>query len=125
LLLTIHATISRSAMLLFYSATGGAWMRKPKERIPALSDDAVDKMMACLNYTVGKWRTTNAYYLTAPSYFDACWQWYQLLPSEDDRQMVSLVTDLWVFPDRRPLAEMIAALLPPAPEYPAVLAHDD
>jgi hypothetical protein len=34
---------------------------------------AVDKMMACLNYTVGKWRTTSAYYLTAPSYFDACW----------------------------------------------------
>jgi hypothetical protein len=34
---------------------------------------AVDKMMACLNYTVGMWRTTSAYYLTAPSYFDACW----------------------------------------------------
>jgi hypothetical protein len=108
-------------------------MRKPKERIPALSDNAVDKMMACLNYTAGKWRTTrsesgarrNPYYLMAPSYFDACWQWYQLLPSEDHRQMVFLVMDVWVFPDRRPLAEMIAAQLPPAPKYPAVLAHDD
>jgi hypothetical protein len=39
--------------------------------------------------------------------------------------MVSLVMDVWAFPDRRPLAEMIAAQLPPAPQYPAVLAHDD
>jgi hypothetical protein len=39
--------------------------------------------------------------------------------------MVSLVMDVWVFPDRRPLAEMIAAQLPPARKYPAVLAHDD
>jgi hypothetical protein len=98
-------------------------MRKPKEHIPALSDDAVDKMLACLNYTVGKWRTKNVDYVKAASYFDACLQWYQLLPSEEDRRMVSLVRDVWAFPDRRPLAEMIAAQLPPAPKYPAVLAY--
>jgi hypothetical protein len=97
-------------------------MRKPKEHIPALSDNAVDKMMACLNYRVVRHFPKNVDYVKAPSYFDACWQWYRLLPS-DDRQMVSLVRDVWAFPDRRPLAEMIAAQLPPAPEYPAVLAY--
>jgi hypothetical protein len=39
--------------------------------------------------------------------------------------MVSLVMGVWVFPDRRPLAEMIAAQLPPTLKYPAVLVHDD
>jgi len=38
-------------------------MRKPKDRTPALSDYSVDKMMACLNYNVGKWGTKNADYV--------------------------------------------------------------
>jgi hypothetical protein len=96
--------------------------RKPKERTPALSDDSDDKVMACLSYTMGQWGTKYGYYVTAPSYFDACWEWYQRLPL-DQRELVSVVIDVWVFPGRRPLAEMIAARLPPAPKFPAVLAH--
>lgn len=115
-----EAALSQPPAVLGSALTG----REPKERTPALSDDSVDKMMACLNYNIGKWGTKNAYYVTAPSYLDACWEWYQLL-SLDHREMVSLAIDVWVFPDRRPLAEMIAASLPPAPKCPAVLAHDD
>jgi hypothetical protein len=77
--------------------------RKPKERTPTLSNEPVDKIMASLNYMIGKWGTKNADYVKAPSYFDACCEWFQLLPL-DHREIVSLVIDVWVFPDRRPLA---------------------
>ena len=96
--------------------------RKAKERTPSVSDDPVDKMMACLSCSMGKSGTKYAYYVTAPLYFDACWEWYQRLPL-DQRELVSVVIDVWVVPDRRPLAEMIAARLPPAPKFPAKLAH--
>jgi hypothetical protein len=61
-------------------------MIKPKERLPALSDKAVQRDDGVLELhgrkvahdTVGSGARRNPYYLMAPSYFDACW--HQLLP---------------------------------------------
>jgi hypothetical protein len=90
--------------------------RKPKKGTPTLSSDAADKMLACLNSPIGKLRSGSDYAF-ATFYFDACWEWYQRL-SPDHRDTVSLVVDVWAFPDRRIVAERVAAYLPPAPKCP-------
>jgi hypothetical protein len=91
-------------------------MARKRKRTPALSNDAADKMLACLNYPVGQLRSGSDY-SSAPLYFDACWDWYQRL-SSDHRDTVALVIDVWAYPDRRFVAERVAAYLPPAPKYP-------
>jgi len=95
-------------------------MKKPaKRKPPMISGDARDKMYACLNYRDRSHNDDEWH-----DYIEACAWWWSLL-SEEDKEIVRLVVDVWVLPDRRPLAEMIAASLPPAPKCPAVLAHDD
>ena len=86
--------------------------------IPAKSTDARDKLLACLNWPIGRWkRKTDADYQAAPFYFDACWEWYKRL-SADQLETVETITDAWSMPDRRKAAEGWAAVLPPAPRCP-------
>jgi hypothetical protein len=86
--------------------------------IPAQSTDAKDKLLACLNWPVGRMKLkTDATYQAAPFYFDACWEWYRSL-SSDQQDAVGGITDAYSMPDRRKAAETWAAALPPAPRCP-------
>ena len=89
-------------------------MRKPaKRKEPIMSGDARDKLHACLNYRNRSYNDDEWH-----DYIEACAWWWSLL-SEEDKEIVRLVIDVWVLPDRRPLAETIAASLPPAPKCPS------
>jgi len=74
---------------------------------PGMSDNAREKLAACLNYSA------------TPSgagkhpYFDACAQWFNNL-SPDDKETVLDVIDC-VASSHSDIAESIAATLPPAP----------
>ena len=57
---------------------------------PSLSSDARDKLLAALNWPVGKLK--GAEYAKAPMYFDACREWHERL-SEDDRELVLTLAD--------------------------------
>ena len=52
---------------------------------PSLSSDPRDKLMAALNWPIGKLKGST--YEQAPMYFDACRQWHERL-SGDDRELV-------------------------------------
>jgi hypothetical protein len=51
-----------------------------------LSNDPRDKLLAVLNWSIGKWRR-GADYQRAPMYFYACLAWHQGL-STDDKETV-------------------------------------
>ena len=82
---------------------------------PSLSSDPRDKLLAALNWTIGKWRRC-ADYRKAPMYFDACLEWHQGL-SSDDKETVLTLADV-VGSAHKDAAESIAASLPPAPQCP-------
>ena len=89
-------------------------MQEPaKHKYPMMAGDARDKLYACLNYRDRSHNDDEWH-----DYIEACAWWWSLL-SEEDKEIVRLVIEVWAFPDRRPLAEMIAAGLPPAPQYPS------
>jgi hypothetical protein len=48
-------------------------------------------------------------------YFDACWEWFQALPEEDQETVVTLAV---VGSPHKGAAESMAAHLPPAPRCP-------
>ena len=85
---------------------------------PSLSTDPKDKLLACLNWPIGRWKRRNdAAYQAAPLYFDACWEWYRRLSSEQQDEVCDIV-DAWSMSDRRKAAESWAEVLPPAPTCP-------
>ena len=51
---------------------------------PSLSDDSRDKLLAALNWPIGKWKGRSSDYQRAPMYFDACYEWFQRLSIEDE-----------------------------------------
>jgi hypothetical protein len=58
---------------------------------PSLSEDPRDKLLAALNWPIGKWkRRTDPDYNRAPMYFDACWEWYQRLSDDDHETVLTL-----------------------------------
>jgi hypothetical protein len=77
----------------------------------AMSADATDKMLACLNHVF-----TGSDYKMAPAYYDACARWWAQL-SPEQQQTGQLVIDAHDGPQRE-AALGIAASLPPAPRYP-------
>ena len=82
---------------------------------PSLSEDPRDKLLAALNWTIGKWcRGTD--YRKAPMYFDACLEWHQRL-SADDQETVLTLADV-IGSAHKGAAEGMAASLPPAPRCP-------
>jgi hypothetical protein len=84
---------------------------------PSMSDDPRDKLLAALNWPIGKWkRSTDPDYNRAPMYFDACAEWYQRL-SADDHETVLTIADVMASAHKG-AAESIAAHLPPAPRCP-------
>jgi hypothetical protein len=87
-------------------------MKKPAKR-PMMSGDARDKVYACLNYRDrsdgdDEWQ----------EYIEAC-AWWRSLLSEDHKEIVRLVIDVWDLSHRHHLAERLAAELPPAPKCPS------
>ena len=64
---------------------------RPK-RNPSLSSDPRDKLLAALNWPVGKWRRGTDYQ-KAPMYFDACLAWHEKL-SADDKETVLTLADV-------------------------------
>jgi hypothetical protein len=77
---------------------------------PGLSHDARDKLLAALNWPIGKWKQS-AEYAKAPFYFDACLEWCQRL-SDVDRETLLTVADV-MSSAHKGAAESIAASLPP------------
>jgi hypothetical protein len=88
----------------------------PRNVRPGLSNDAADKLYACMNYTIGHLTSKDGSYRKAPLYFDACWEWHQSL-TEDQRGYVLDVIDNFTNwgPEH---AKRCAARLPPAPRCP-------
>ena len=82
---------------------------------PSLSSDPRDKLLAALNWAIGKWRR-GADYKRAPMYFDACYEWHKRL-SADDLETVLTLADV-VGSAHKKAAERMAASLPPAPQCP-------
>jgi hypothetical protein len=76
-----------------------------------------DKLLACLNWHIGLARETDPNYQTAPSYFDAAWEWYRSL-SLRQKDVVAAIVAAWTIPDRRKAAERWATALPAAPKCP-------
>jgi hypothetical protein len=67
---------------------------------PSLSSDPRDKLLACINWPIGKVQT-GADYKAAPMYFDACWHWYQKLNGAQ-ADLASDISDAWAMsPDRK------------------------
>jgi hypothetical protein len=83
--------------------------------MPSLSSDARDKLLAALNWIIGKHRA-GATYKLAPIYFDECAAWHDKL-SEDDKETVLTLADV-VGSAHKDAAEGMAASLPPAPRNP-------
>jgi hypothetical protein len=66
-------------------------MPRYKPRIqagPKLSHDAHDKLMACLHWYYGKFKS-DPDYVRAPHYFDAVYQWFQKLSLDDTERVES------------------------------------
>jgi hypothetical protein len=82
---------------------------------PALSNDPRDKLLAALNWSIGKWRRS-AEYKRAPMYFDACYEWHKRL-SADDLETVLTLADVMASVHKG-AAESMAASLPSAPRCP-------
>jgi hypothetical protein len=81
---------------------------------PSLSDDPRDKLLAAFNCWCGMFKKGISYE-RAPMYFDACWEWFQALPEEDQETVVTLAV---VGSPHKGAAESMAAHLPPAPRCP-------
>jgi hypothetical protein len=81
---------------------------------PSLSDDPHDKRLAALNCWYGLFKKGISYE-RAPMYFDACWEWFQALPEEDQETVLTLAV---VGGAHKGAAEGMAAHLPPAPRCP-------
>jgi hypothetical protein len=82
---------------------------------PTLSDDPRDKLLAALNWPIGKFREGTEYQ-RAPLYFDACYEWGRKL-SADDLETVLTLVDVMASA-HKDSAESIAVSLPPAPRCP-------
>jgi hypothetical protein len=80
-----------------------------------MSSDSRDKLLAALNWSIGKWRR-GPHYDRAPMYFDACREWHERL-SEDDKDLVLTLADV-MGSAHKGAAEAMAAALPPAPRCP-------
>ena len=93
-------------------------VRTARTEKPGPSHDARDKLLAALSWPVGRLKLkTDRDYQAAPFYFDACWEWYRSLSSEQ-QDTVGTIVDAWPMADRRKAAETWAASLPPAPRCP-------
>jgi hypothetical protein len=84
---------------------------------PPLATAPKDKLLACLSWQIGLSRESDPDYQIAPFYYDAVWKWYRGL-SLGQRDSVSAILTAWSMPDRRKLAETLAAKLPSAPKCP-------
>ena len=81
---------------------------------PSLSDDPRDKLAAALNCWCGMFKKGTSYERAA-MYFDACWEWFQALPEQDQETVLAFAV---VGSARKGAAESMAASLPAAPRCP-------
>jgi hypothetical protein len=81
---------------------------------PSLLDDPRDKLLAALNWPIGKFHQGRDYE-RAPMYFDACFEWFKALSAADET--VFTLADV-VASAHKDAAEGMAAHLPPAPRCP-------
>src|ERR1700746_1252834 len=96
-------------------------MPRPKPRIkavPTLSHDAHDKLMAALNWYVGR-NKSDPQYVRAPFYFDAVLKWRNDL-SADNEDLLGTVITIYTTPryGGEPVALKYAEDLPAVPPYP-------
>lgn len=93
---------------------------KPPGRTP-LSDDQYDKLVAALNWWVGRNKSWPEY-AQAPHYHDAVQQWFGRL-SLDDQERVHTIVYVYSVPGYggEKAAVVYAALLPSAPAAPEVV----
>ena len=75
---------------------------------PSPSNDARDKLLAALNWSVGKWRNSKDYG-RAPMYFDACFAWHEKL-SADDKETVLTLADVMASAHKEAAEGMAASL---------------
>jgi hypothetical protein len=73
---------------------------------PSLSGGPAHKLIAALNWSIGRNRKSDAY-RKAPRYFDDCLAWYERLTEDQQDYLTYVVGDEY--------AERWAAKLPPAP----------
>ena len=99
--------------------TANTMARAARIAKPSLSTDAKEKLMACLNWPIGLSKR-DPDYQAAPDYYDAAWEWYRGL-SPKQRETVSTIIAARSIPDRRKVAKIWAADLPPAPKCPTVI----
>jgi hypothetical protein len=79
---------------------------------PSLSGGPAHKLIAALNWSIGRNRKSDTY-RKAPRYFDDCLAWYERL-TEDQQDYLTYVVDAFTnWGDE--YAERWAAKLPPAP----------
>jgi len=92
-------------------------MRKSAQNVRAsvLSDHPRDKLAAALNCWVGMLKQGETYD-QAPMYFDACWEWFQKLPA-NEQDAISTIVEVIASPHKN-AALGVAASLPPAPRNP-------
>ena len=85
---------------------------------PQLSQDAGDKVTACLNWYVAR-NKRDPKYLTAPSYYDAVLKWRKELSAANEDLMWNVIT-VATAPRHggERSAEQYAAELPPVPKPP-------
>jgi hypothetical protein len=88
---------------------------KPK-RGPQLSHDAHDKMMAALQWHVGRYKS-DPEYMRAPFYYDQVLEWFEAL-SLDNKELVHTVHEVYTRPGWGRMAGKYAADLPAVPRYP-------
>jgi hypothetical protein len=83
---------------------------------PGLSNDPVDKLCACMNYTIGHLTSKDGSYEKAPLYFDACWVWHASLTDDQRDYVLYVIDNFTAFAEEQ--AKLCAARLPPAPRCP-------
>jgi hypothetical protein len=96
-------------------------MPRYKPRIqagPKLSHDAHDKLMAALNWYVGR-NKSDPQYVRAPFYFDAILKWRNDLSADNEDLMWTAIT-VYTTPryGGEPVALKYAEDLPAVPSYP-------
>jgi hypothetical protein len=95
--------------------------KKPKVGAAPLSDDRFDKLVAALNWWVGR-NKARPEYVQAPHYHDAVQRWWERL-SLDDQERVHTIGYVYSVPGYggEKAAVEYAAFLPSAPPSPEIV----
>ena len=88
---------------------------------PKLSHDRHDKLMACLHWYVGQFKTDHPKYARAPHYFDAVYNWFERM-NLDGKEQVYTAVEVYNTPREggAPVALKYAEDLPPVPPWPGL-----